>query len=95
MYGKPTVPDFNLSEAAYQRWLKNDPAAVANYAPWAEGVGQYSPRPLSEAYYAAMGGPPAPGTRAAAGELFSNASPSTGLMSLYGYDDEYDPFLNF
>lgn len=27
--------------------------------------------------------------------LFSNGSPSTGLMSLYGYDDEYDPFLNF
>lgn len=28
-------------------------------------------------------------------QLYANASPSTGLMSLYGYDDQYDPFLNF
>lgn len=80
MYGKPTVPDSMLSEAGYQRWLKNDPAAVADYRPMSEGANSYSPAPLTDAYFASMGGPPVPGSRAAAGELFSD----TGRPSLMG-----------
>ena len=73
MYGKPNVPDSSLSAAEYARWMKNDPAAVADYALPAPDANFYTPTYGTPGYYASMGAGPAPGTRAASGELFSNA----------------------
>lgn len=59
--GKRSVPDGMLSKAEYRRWKKLDPAAVRDYV---KGTKSYTPRRGSEAYFAALGGPPVPGSRA-------------------------------
>lgn len=62
--GKPAVPDYAISAAEYGRWKKYDPAAVADYQ---NGKGDffYTPSMLSPAYFAAQGGDPVPGSKAA------------------------------
>ncbi|MDQ8698229.1 hypothetical protein [Hyphomicrobium sp. LHD-15] len=60
--GKRAVPDGMLSKAEYRRWMKLDPVAVQNYV---KGTKSYTPRTGSDAYFAALGGPPVPGSRAA------------------------------
>lgn len=74
-YGKPTVPDVNLSQSELARWQKNDPAAVADYAPYFEGASSYMPLQGSDAYRASQGSGVVPGTRASRGELFSRPVP--------------------
>ena len=59
--GKRTVPDGMLSKAEYRRWKKVDPVAVRDYV---KGTKTYTPRVGSDAYFAALGGPPVPGSRA-------------------------------
>lgn len=79
-YGKPTVPDVNLSESELARWMKNDPAAVSDYEPYFPGASSFSPKYGTEGYYASQGSGVMPGSRAASGELFSD----TGKPSLMG-----------
>lgn len=59
--GKRSVPDTMLSKAEYRRWKKVDPVAVRDYV---KGTKSYTPRMGSDAYVAAHGGPPVPGSRA-------------------------------
>lgn len=59
--GKRSVPDGMLSKAEYRRWKKVDPVAVRDYV---KGTKTYTPRMGSDAYFAAQGGPPVPGSRA-------------------------------
>jgi hypothetical protein len=60
--GKRSVPDAMLSKAEYRRWKKIDPVAVQDYV---KGTKSYTPRRGSNAYVAAQGGLPVPGSRAA------------------------------
>lgn len=60
--GKPAVPDGMLSNAEYRRWKKVDPVAVSDYV---KGTKNYTPRNRSDGYFAAHGGRPVPGSRAA------------------------------
>ncbi|WP_439544581.1 hypothetical protein [Hyphomicrobium sp.] len=60
--GKRAVPDGMLSKAEYRRWVKVDPIAVRDYV---KGTKNYTPRPKSDAYFAAQNGRPVPGSRAA------------------------------
>lgn len=62
--GKRAVPDAVLSNAEYRRWKKLDPVAVRDYV---KGTKSYTPRKGSDAYFAALGGPPVPGSRASRG----------------------------
>lgn len=62
--GKRSVPDSMLSKAEYRRWMKVDPVAVRDYV---KGTKSYTPRMGSDAYFAAQGGPPVPGSRASQG----------------------------
>ncbi len=59
--GKRAVPDGMLSKAEYRRWMKLDPVAVQSYV---KGTKSYTPRTGSDAFFAAQGGPPVPGSRA-------------------------------
>jgi GNAT superfamily N-acetyltransferase len=59
--GKRSVPDGMLSKAEYRRWKKVDPVAVRDYV---KGTKTYTPRSGSAAFFAALGGPPVPGSRA-------------------------------
>jgi hypothetical protein len=59
--GKRSVPDTMLSKAEYRRWKKVDPIAVRDYV---KGTKSYTPRMGSDAFVAAHGGPPVPGSRA-------------------------------